>query len=136
MSTQLTKKQVNELKRAEIQHTIACALHILHESYMYGTKIWPKRGFKAGWGDHKTKDIIMVNARVDYDMPPQFVRRLIINTTSPTPRRMYDQMEAIELILSDAVYDGVVFRFHRSTWMHTSSIGRHGQVQLTFEKMN
>lgn len=136
MTLPLTKKAINELKRYEIQHTIACALHILHESYMYGTKIWPKRGFRGGWTDFRTRDIINVGARVDYDSEPQWMRRLIINTTSPTPRRMYDQMEAIELVLSDAVYDGVLFRFNRSSWMHTSDVGKHGQLTFTFEKTN
>lgn len=102
-----TKKAQTEIKRAKISEAITAAMHILHDSSLFQSKLWPSGGLYAGWPREDNNDTIYIGARIDNDAEPL----LIVNLFSKNYDRIYKQMDAIELILSDAIKDDFKFQW-------------------------
>ncbi|MFI5453545.1 hypothetical protein ACHMWN_15495 [Pedobacter sp. UC225_61] len=108
----MTKAKLYIQKQNLVQRAITAAMHILHDSFMFGTPLWPKRGFNVGWYPEKM-DCIMVGARID-----EGYGVLVLNLKAPNYTRITKQCKAIELIMSDAIYEDILFTYIRGGYHH------------------
>jgi hypothetical protein len=106
-------------KQNIVHHVCDTAMHILHNSYLYGSDMWPKNGFKAGWGiGCKIKDCIYygVNA-YGWDQNP-VIGRLAFNLHNVGVRRLKQQTKHIETILDLSIMNDLLYEqeFRNSNW--------------------
>lgn len=99
-------KLKKEADRIEVNQAICAAMHILYDSRLYGSNLWPKY-FTIEWFPEKN-DHFTIAARIDNEGK---LKRLIINANNHQrfKTRMYNQLTEINLILDNAVYAGVLF---------------------------
>lgn len=94
-----------------VNRVVNATMTILHESALYGSNLWPKKGFKGGicW-DKPLDDTVwfLVNA-YGYERRP-ITGRLAINKMDEFMKpRSYKQYKMIRLILDEAIHDDVYF---------------------------
>lgn len=111
----LTKSQLTQQKRDLSSRVVTAALHLLHDSHLYGTSLWPKKGFNVGYGiSSELKDGLWIFCNAyGHEFIPQ-IGRLGINTQNTPYSRVKKQFDAIELILSEAIYDNIHFELELS----------------------
>jgi len=94
-----------------VNRVVNATMHILHESVLYGSNLWPKKGFKGGicWDKplddtvwfginaygHERKPII---GRIGFHRMDEFMKP-----------RSYKQYKMIRLILDEAIHDEIFF---------------------------
>ena len=95
-----------QYKRDVVSLVIGSALHILHESYLPDTKLWPTDGIRIGNGLSKhSRECIFMGVNVCRDdwggmhMWP----------TTKNEQRMRSQKKHIKLILDQAIHGGILF---------------------------
>lgn len=123
----LTKKALAQIKRESIQRAISACMHLLHDSYLPDTDLWPEY-ILAGWMPEKV-NTIMVGARID-----EISNDLIINNFTYNFDDTEAQMEAIKNILDQSIYEGVYFEFQGNTYSGPDNQARSnpGQSRFTF----
>jgi hypothetical protein len=84
---------------------------ILHDSVLYGSNLWPKKGFKGGtcW-DKPFDDTVWfgVNA-YGFEKVPVIGRIGFQRMDQYMKPRSYKQYKMIRLIMDEAIYGGVYF---------------------------
>lgn len=94
-----------------VQRVVSAALTILHESVLYGSNLWPKKGFKGGicW-DKPIDDTVwfVVNA-FGHEQTPVTGRLGLSRMDEYSKPRSYKQYKMIRLILDEAIYDNIHF---------------------------
>jgi hypothetical protein len=95
-----------QYKRNVVSRVIGSALHILHESYLPHTKLWPSAGIRIGNG-------LSVHDRECIFMGANVCREgfgvLHMWPTTKSEQRERSQKKHVKLILDQAIHDGVVF---------------------------
>lgn len=101
-------------KQNIIHHVCDTAMHILHDSYLSNTNLWPKRGFKAGWGiGCEVKDRIYYGANAyGWDQTPAF-GSIVFNVWNTGIKRLDLQHYHIKLILDYAYRNDLLFEDER-----------------------
>ncbi|MEO6522182.1 MAG: hypothetical protein ABIN91_10925 [Mucilaginibacter sp.] len=111
MPKRITIPQVDRERQRDIIATVRdTAMHILHDSYLPRTNLWPKNGFKSGHGiGCRIKDCVYigVNAWV-LDAPP-ITGRLYLNIWNTEEKRREQQAEHIKIILDFAYSNNLYF---------------------------
>ncbi|RQO66811.1 hypothetical protein DBR40_21920 [Pedobacter sp. KBW01] len=108
----MTKKEQTAIRLGIINRVFSAVMHILEESHIYGTDIWPVNGFKAGsfpdFDEHGIykQDTINVNVLARAEPPMYKVR---FNNWNTSEQRIVDQTNQMLLIFGDAVYDNIHF---------------------------
>jgi hypothetical protein len=87
-----------------INAVVNAAMHMLEDSGMRGSKLWPKNGFRVGSGALADCIYIAVNA---YSFPT--VGRLVFNP--PDTRRSDKQSDQIRLIFDYGRYENIYFEY-------------------------
>lgn len=103
--------QVQAAKRDKLSRVISAAMHIIHESHLSGSNLWPEHGFQIGYhGSEFLHDIAYLNAKY-WNYPPKEEedKLLIINMQSLDAKRLKSQGAAIDMIMEEATYDDVLF---------------------------
>jgi len=104
------KKQDTERKLPIIARVCSAAMHLLHDSHMADTTLWPRKGFLAGFRQEDDKsDSIRFSARMEFDQGKATWQAIYFNVLNKSGARCYKQAKQIDLILDQAVYDGVHF---------------------------
>lgn len=89
---------------------VSAAFHIVHDSQMYGTTLWPKNDFVAGYGiecNVKDRIYIGINAYgIDQDPVTGLLLFNIHNTPFPRHKK---QQQQIRLIMDQAIYNNIRF---------------------------
>lgn len=101
----LTKKELAQIKRAQIDTAITAAMHILHDSHLFGTTLWPKKGMHAGFNIDEY-DTISVQAFIN-----EFEHKVVINFFGNNNPRMDKQMNAVKLVMDDSIYEDIAFTY-------------------------
>jgi hypothetical protein len=85
-------------------------MYILHDSYLYGSNLWPKNGFKVGSGiGTKIKDCIYVGVNAyGHDQNP-IIGALRFNIWNTGARRFWKQHHHIKLIMDFAYKNELLF---------------------------
>lgn len=119
----LTKKALAQIKRDQINDAITGAMHILYDSHLKGTTLWPKKGLHAGFkiDDY---DTISVQAFIN-----DLGNKLVINFYNNNDARINKQANAIMLIMEDAIYNNLHY-----TYIDHSAIGCG--IDGTWAKLN
>jgi hypothetical protein len=126
------KKERSEIKRGIVNRVTSAALHVIHDSQLNGTKLWPTDGVLA----HSTAtfdydDIIGVQVLITYDDNGVANQKLKINLINKNYPRIIKQKEQIELILDQSSEDNVYFEYVDFTEI---GIGLYCTwVRMTFE---
>jgi len=100
-----TKKELAQIKRDQINDAITGAMHILYESHLFGTTLWPKKGVHAGFkiDDY---DTISVTCNINDNY-----RRLTVNFYGNNNPRIDKQMNAVKLIMDDSTYENLLYTY-------------------------
>lgn len=112
----LTKKEQTAIKRGITDLAIVAAMHILHDSHLNGSELWPKKGMFAGWG-FEDWDTVYVGARIfdDHNL-------LRVNIWDQDLERIREQIDAFDMVLDQATYDNIFFTaYHHG--LNTSGLG-------------
>jgi hypothetical protein len=98
------------IKQNIVHHACDTAMHILYNSGLAETNLWPKKGFKAGHGiGCEKKDRIYFSANAfGWDKKPVYGRLGFNIWNTPLPRER-KQNRAIRLILDYAYYNDLFF---------------------------
>ena len=89
-----------------VQEVITTAMHMLHDSYLYGSDLWPVNGFKAGSGiGSHLEDCIHVGANSVNNQSG----RLYFNIFNTTEERITQQAFHIKQIFDFTLRDGIRF---------------------------
>ncbi|MCY1522127.1 hypothetical protein D9M68_569720 [compost metagenome] len=123
--TKIEKERV----RRDLDHVVCSALHIIHESYLFGSNLWPRKGGYAGYPEENSCDKLYVSARIDFEINKNLA---FVSVYNKTVSRSKKQIDALELILDHAVYENVIFMYSFSYAAKTYN-KPHGILYLTFE---
>lgn len=101
-------------KQDIISQVTSAAMHILHDSYLYGSTLWPKRGFVIGaLREDFIHDIIYVIARVRLNQRTlENDQSLSLILHSLNYKRIKKQAQTLDLILDYAVHSNVSFNMY------------------------
>ncbi len=125
--TQIKKEQA-DIKRGIIDQVTCAVMHILYDSHLYGTILWPKNGVVACGNEGFEKgDIIMVRAIVRGNE-----NRLLLNMVNKSHKRVREQAKIIEPILDQAIYDNVFLHFTHYGDCGLSGTKTFGQMDFNF----
>ena len=100
------KKEVANMKRDQIVMATEAVLHILHNSQLYGSSLWPKNGFLTGgyrW-DEKL-DTITIGINI---VPESEYKKVRFNIWGKETR-VLRQRKQLVLIFDQAIYNGIYF---------------------------
>jgi len=104
------KKADTERKLPMIARVCSAAMHLLHDSHLYDTSLWPKRGFLAGFVNEFDKsDSVRYSARMEFENGKPTWQAIYFKILNKSGARCYKQSKQIDLILDQAIYDGVHF---------------------------
>lgn len=108
----MTKKELSAIRLGVINRVFSAVMHILEDSNIYGTDLWPVNGFKAGSfpdldenGNYKNDTI---NIKVIAQTEPHMYK-VRFNNWNTSKQRIVDQTNQMLLIFGDAVYDNIHF---------------------------
>lgn len=104
-------------KQNVIHHVCDTAMHILHDSYLANTNLWPKKGFKAGWGiGYGEADIIYYAARTIQEEPNKGI--LVFNLHARGRARRINQMIHLKIIFDYTITTELYFEdaYPKSTY--------------------
>lgn len=107
----LTKKEQAAIKRATIDKVFVACMHILENSQLYGTSLWPKNGFIVGSFPEKNSrgnpklDVICIKPLIT-DEYNSWVR---FNLWNKSESRAFKQCKQLKLIFDQTTYDGIYF---------------------------
>jgi hypothetical protein len=97
-------------KQNIVHHVCDTSMHILHNSYLFGSNIWPKNGFKVGWGiGCKIKDCIYIGVNAYGWEKAPVVGRLVFNIWNTGARREKQQAKHIRIIMDQAYQNDLYF---------------------------
>jgi len=106
------KKEQNEIKRGIINIVTSAAMHVIYDSYLAGSALWPKKGVLShSMNNFELNDVIDVQARIIYDKNGNADEKLILNLINTNYARILKQSSQLELIMDQAVYQGVCFEY-------------------------
>ena len=106
------KKEQNEVKRGIINIVTSAAMHIIYDSHLPGSPLWPKKGVLShSMNNFELNDVIDVQARIIYDKNGNADEKLILNLINTNYARILKQASQLELIMDQAVYQGVCFEY-------------------------
>lgn len=109
IAAQLKREQA-EINRGIIDQVTSAALHILHESYLPETTLWPKKGFKAGYRSKSAENnAIIYSARRTYELNYPVWQAIYFQCMNKSERRCINQQKHIYQIMDSAIYDGIHF---------------------------
>ena len=109
---QLAKAAV-PIKQHLVHHVCHTAMHIIHDSYLPKTNLWPKNGMRVGWGiGCPNKDTIFYGVNVyEWDQTP--VKGVLkFNIWNTRERRSLHQALHIKRILDYAYLNDLYFEDH------------------------
>lgn len=118
-------KQLSQKKHNLVNRAISATFHLLEDSFMYGTTLWPENGFKVGWHS-EVENQITIGARVTDEYGC-----VVLNFRAPNYARISEQCKAIELILNYAVYDDIYFEYVRGGKHHIYGLGLYNPRVVT-----
>ncbi len=103
-------------KQDIISRVTCAAMHVLHDSRLYDSDLWPEHGFKAGYPKETfIHDEVYIAAKIcNYPLHKEDDQSVIFNMHSFIPKRIKEQALEIDLIMDNAVYDGILFNI----WLH------------------
>jgi hypothetical protein len=106
------KKERNEIKRGIVARVTTAALHIIHDSQMRATSLWPEDDVVA----HSTStfdydDIIDVQVLINYNEDGLVHEKLKINLINKDYDRITEQKNQLELILDHSSADNIYFEY-------------------------
>ncbi|NII81682.1 MULTISPECIES: hypothetical protein [unclassified Pedobacter] len=108
----MTKKEQSAIRLGIINRVFSAVMHILEESHIYGTDLWPVNGFKAGaWPDLDENGIYKydtINIYIIAQAEPAMYK-VRFNNWNTSEQRIVDQTNQMLLIFGDAVYDNIHF---------------------------
>lgn len=106
------KREQSERKRGIINTVTSAALHIIHDSHLNGSTIWPKKGIQSHSTDMFEKtDVIDVQVFVHYNDDGSTNEKMRINLLGTNYARMVKQEKQLESIIDQSIYDGVHFQY-------------------------
>ena len=106
------KKEQNEVKRGIINIVTSAAMHIIYDSHLAESQLWPKKGVLShSTNNFELNDVIDVQARIIYDKNGNADEKLILNLINTNYARILKQSSQLELIMDQAVYQGVCFEY-------------------------
>lgn len=118
---EVKNNQMKPTKQDIISRAINAVMHILHDSHLYGSDLWPEHGFKTGISRDKISDIIdvYISAGVN-DTTKKYYQSMHFNIMNVQHKRSLDQAKSLDNIFDKAIYDGVYFEssIHPSTPYH------------------
>lgn len=120
IAAQLKREEI-QMKRDLVSRVSVAALIILEESYLFGSRLWPKDGFKMGNGlDTNPKECIFMGINAYGIHKDPVIGRLGLHPTTFNETRKKSQYKHIRHILDYAVYDNILFEdeFRNATWGH------------------
>jgi hypothetical protein len=123
MATKTKEPSVEKIKAVYIGAEVCdAAMHIIHESYLFGSDLWPVGGFKAGGGWGSTiKDCIYYAVNpYGWEKDPA-IGRLAFNIYNTPEKRQMKQVEHIRLILDFSFRGAITFE---DEFKNTSPIDR------------
>jgi len=109
---QPTKAQLSQQKRDMVQRAYSAIMHILTDSQLYGTSLWPKHGFKPGYAiDKPQNDTIWISVSYSVNEKNKISGGLGFNKmehfNSPRGEKQCSQLR---LIIDASYYDGFLFK--------------------------
>lgn len=117
------------------QHVCDTAMHIIHDSSLSETHLWPSNGFKAGYGIGCEVDDRIYYFSLIYDEVKDPNRGgLQFNVHNEAYKRATEQIEALKTIFHQAYLNNVYFEAHdmSDSVMHF----RHEQFIFTYTPQN
>jgi len=122
----MTKKEQSALRLGIINRVFSAVMHILEESHIYGTDIWPVNGFKAGSFPDVDENGAYINDTINVKVIAQaepHMYKVRFNNWNLTEQRIVDQTNQMLLIFGDAVYDNIHFTMEypeqeNDLWLH------------------
>ena len=113
---------------SEIYETI---MHLLYESNLYGSSLWPKKSFKAGWDNMGMNDVICIGIHAT---PPTGL--IQFNIYGLSIKRIRDQDMAIKKLFHQTIYNEIYFELEMeiaySSLAQPHFNGRIGMVTSRF----
>ena len=105
-----TRMLLSNRKQDIVQRVVTAAMHIIYDSNLYGSDLWPEKEFVAGFGiECVVKDRIYVGVNA-YGVDKNPIEGLLIFNINNTPiLRHKKQSNQIRLIMDQAFYDGIYF---------------------------
>lgn len=102
-------------KKDIISRVTAAALHILHDSQLFGSNLWPKNGVVVpATANHDAKDVIEVRPLI-HTLPDGTTSQILrLNMFNDSYARVKKQQMVIEPILDHSIYDNIHFTFDYS----------------------
>lgn len=93
-----------QLKKDTISRVYSAILHLLEESVLHESKLWPKNGFVPGYFNKGVLDVITVGIRIEdeYD-----IKNIRLNNYCKSESRAKKQHTIIVNVLQDSFYDGI-----------------------------
>lgn len=104
------KKESGFFKQNLVHQVADTALHIIYDSYLYGSNLWPKKGFRAGWGiGCDLKDCIYygVNAWGWMDENPNGA--IVFNFHNTPLNRRWKQITHLKILLDYTIINDIYF---------------------------
>jgi hypothetical protein len=93
-----------------VQRVVSATMHLLHNSDLQNTALWPKNGFKSGYGiSTDIKDALWVGCNAyGIDADP-VIGRMGMNTWNTGVARTNKQFKRIAIIIDQAIEDDIYF---------------------------
>jgi hypothetical protein len=106
-----SRKIHSAIKQDAIGVVYSAVLHILHDSSLYGSSLWPSGGIIAGF----PREIFIDDSwYVGVSIRGTESQWMYINIHSESATRAKEQALILDMILDESLYDGV----HITVWLH------------------
>lgn len=99
------KTEQSKIKRDIISHVMESVMHILYDSQLYESSLWPKNGFKSGYTGEEKMDTITIGILV---INESGFKKIQFNIWGKE-RRVLKQRRQLALIFDQCVYDNLFF---------------------------
>jgi hypothetical protein len=98
------------IKQNIVHHVCDTAMHILNDSDLYWTKLWPKNGFKAGYGiGSEVKDRIYYFCAIWDILATPPTGHLQFNIHNTPDNRESKQVDSLKLIYDQSYLNNIFF---------------------------
>lgn len=106
------KREQKQAKRDLISYITESVLHMLHDSQLFGSNLWPKKGFVSGYKGNEELDTISIIIVISDNNSYKKVRFNILGKEA----RVLKQHRQLVLIFDQAVYNDIYFypQYHES----------------------
>jgi hypothetical protein len=91
-------------------HVVETAMHILHESYLYGSDMWPKNGFRTGRVvDTRLKNYVLYGVNPYNCESVPAIGRICFEFKNTGARKEKLQGKHLKIIMDQAYRNGLFF---------------------------